>query len=77
LSRSTHEWQVSGKQSKPHFGSTRPTAVARDRRLLGELKVITADLVRPAVEKIRAHLGLEPQPPPNSPTRELVPHHAG
>ena len=27
MSRSTHEWQVSGKQSKPHFGSTRPVQV--------------------------------------------------
>jgi hypothetical protein len=43
----------------------------------GELKIIAAILERPVIEKILKHLGLEPQPPPKTPTRELVPHHAG
>jgi hypothetical protein len=29
----------------------------------GELKIIAAILERPAIEKIRAHLGIDPQPP--------------
>ena len=30
----------------------------------GELKIIAAILERPAIEKVLAHLGLDPQPPP-------------
>ena len=41
----------------------------------GELKTIAASLERAVIEKILKHLGLEPQP--KTPTRELVPHHAG
>jgi len=43
----------------------------------GELKIVAASLERAVIEKILKHLGLEPQPPPKTPTRELVPHHAG
>ena len=32
---------------------------------------------RPVIEKILAHLGLVPQPPPRSPARESGRHHAG
>ena len=32
---------------------------------------------RPVLEKILAHLGLDPQPPPRSPVREPGRHHAG
>lgn len=40
----------------------------------GELKIIAAILERPVIEKILAHLGLEPQPPPKAPAREPGPH---
>jgi hypothetical protein len=57
----------------------------------GELKIITANLERPAIEKILTHLGASadldspedcpsqgaPQPPPKTPARELVPNYAG
>jgi len=43
----------------------------------GELEIIAAILERPVIEKILAHLGLEPQPPPRAPARELLPHAAG
>jgi len=76
LSWSSYEWQVSGEESEPHFGSTRPPPVAGDRRLAGGLKIIAAILERPVIEKILTHLGLEPPPLPKTPTRELVLHHA-
>ena len=37
----------------------------------GELKIIAAILERPVIEKILAHLGLDPQPPPRARAREL------
>ena len=40
----------------------------------GELRIIAAILERSVVEKILAHLGLEPQPPPKAAAREPVPH---
>ena len=43
----------------------------------GELKIIAAILESPVIEKILAHLGVQPQPPSGVPARELVPHHAG
>jgi hypothetical protein len=42
----------------------------------GELKIIAAILERPVIEKILAHLGLDPQPPPKSRAREAGPHFA-
>jgi len=36
----------------------------------GEFKIIAAILERPVIEKILAHLGLEPQPPPKGRARE-------
>ena len=42
-----------------------------------ELKILAASLERAVIEKILKHLGLEPQPQAKTPTRELVPHHAG
>ena len=33
----------------------------------GELKIVAAILERPVIEKILAHLGLDPQPPPRGP----------
>jgi hypothetical protein len=36
----------------------------------GELKIIAAILERPVIEKILAHLGLDPQPPPRGRVRE-------
>ncbi|MCL4696393.1 MAG: transposase, partial [Burkholderiaceae bacterium] len=36
----------------------------------GELKIIAAILERPVIEKILAHLGLDPQPPPRGRARE-------
>lgn len=42
-----------------------------------ELKIITAILERPVIEKLLEHLGLEPQPPPKAPAPEPVPHRAG
>ncbi|MFM9999387.1 MAG: transposase [Burkholderiaceae bacterium] len=36
----------------------------------GELKIIAAILERPVIEKILAHLGLDPQPPPKGRVRE-------
>jgi hypothetical protein len=40
-----------------------------------ELRIFAAILERAVIEKILKHLGLGPQP--KTPTRELVPHHAG
>jgi len=40
----------------------------------GELKIIAAILERPVIEKILTHLGLDPQPPPRGPTREIGQH---
>ena len=39
----------------------------------GELKVITAILERPAIEKILTHLGLEARAPPRAPARGQMP----
>jgi hypothetical protein len=36
----------------------------------GELKIIAAILERPVIEKILAHLGLDPQPPPRGRVRK-------
>jgi hypothetical protein len=36
----------------------------------GDLKIITAILDRPVIEKILTHLGLDPQPPPRGRARE-------
>ena len=36
----------------------------------GELRIIAAILERPVIEKILAHLGLDPQPPPKGRVRE-------
>ncbi len=36
----------------------------------GELKIIAAILERPVIEKILAHLGLDPHPPPKGRARE-------
>jgi hypothetical protein len=38
----------------------------------GELKIIAAILERAVIEKSLMHRGLEPQPPPRSPSREPV-----
>ena len=44
----------------------------------GELKIIAAILERPVIEKILAHLGLDPPPPPpKGRAREAGPHVAG
>lgn len=43
----------------------------------GERKIIAVILERPVIEKILAHLGLQPQPPPRAPAREPGLHHAG
>lgn len=37
-----------------------------------ELKIITAILERPVIEKILTHLGQDPQPPPRGRAREVV-----
>ena len=42
----------------------------------GELKIIAAILERPVIEKILAHLGLDPQPPPKGRAREPGLHFA-
>jgi hypothetical protein len=42
----------------------------------GELKIIAAILERPVIEKILAHLGLDPQPPPKGRVREAGLHFA-
>ena len=42
----------------------------------GELKIIAAILERPVIEKILAHLGLDPQPPPKGRARKAGPHFA-
>jgi hypothetical protein len=42
----------------------------------GELKIIAAVLERPVIEKILAHLGLDPQPPPKGRVREAGLHYA-
>ena len=42
----------------------------------GELKIIAAILERAVIEKILAHLGLDPQPPPNGRAREPGLHFA-
>jgi len=39
----------------------------------GELKIIAAILERTVIEKILAHLGLDPQPPPRGRAREAGP----
>ena len=36
----------------------------------GELRIIAGILERPVIEKIHSHLGLDPQPPPESRARE-------
>jgi hypothetical protein len=36
----------------------------------GELKIIAAILERPVIERILAHLGLDPQPPPRGRARD-------
>lgn len=36
----------------------------------GELKIISAILERPVIDKILTHLGLDPQPPPKGGARE-------
>jgi len=36
----------------------------------GELKIIAGILERPVIEKILAHLGLDPQPPPRGRAQE-------
>lgn len=41
-----------------------------------KLKIIAALLERPVIEKILAHLGLDPQPPPRGRAREAGPHFA-
>jgi len=41
-----------------------------------ELKIIAAILERPVIEKILAHLGLDPQPPPKGRAREVGLHFA-
>ena len=41
---------------------------ARPNCRAGELKIIAAILERPVIEKIRDHLGLDPQPPPRGPS---------
>jgi hypothetical protein len=40
----------------------------------GELKVITAIVDRPVIEKILTQLGLDPQPPPRGRVREIGQH---
>jgi hypothetical protein len=40
----------------------------------GELKIIAAILERPVIEKILAHLGLDPQSPPKGRVREAGLH---
>jgi hypothetical protein len=42
----------------------------------GELKIIAAILERPVIEKILAHLGLDPQPPPKGRVSEAGLHFA-
>ena len=42
----------------------------------GELKIIAAILERPVIQKILAHLGLDPQPPPKGRAREAGPRFA-
>jgi hypothetical protein len=42
----------------------------------GELKIIAAVLERPVTQKIVAHLGLDPQPPPKGRVREAGLHFA-
>ena len=42
----------------------------------GELRIIAAILERPVIEKILAHLGLDPQPPPKGRARDAGPHFA-
>jgi hypothetical protein len=42
----------------------------------GELKIIAAILERLVIEKILAHLGLDPQPPPKGRAREAGLHFA-
>ena len=41
-----------------------------------QLKIIAAILERPVIEKILAHLGLDPQPPPKGRAREPELHFA-
>lgn len=43
----------------------------------GELEIIAAILVQPMIEKVLTHLGLDPQPPPQAPTRGPGSQHAG
>jgi hypothetical protein len=38
----------------------------------GELKSIATIVVRPVIERILIHLGLDPQPPPRGRAREVV-----
>ncbi len=54
----------------------RPVALAHGQRLQGQLKFIAAILERPVIEKILAHLGLDPQPPPKGRVREAGLHFA-
>ena len=53
-----------------------PVALAHGRRLQGEFKIIAAILERPLIQKILAHLGLDPQPPPKGRAREAGLHFA-
>ncbi len=43
----------------------------------GDLGIIAAIMQRPVIDKILAHLGLDPQPPPRAPARGPGLHHAG
>ena len=49
------------RQHRPNCGS-------------GELRIIAATLERQVIEKIRTHLGLDPQPPPKGRAHEPAPH---
>ncbi len=48
---------------------SRPSAVARDRQLSGELKIIGSILEAPVIDKILRHLGLQARAPPRAPAR--------
>jgi hypothetical protein len=54
----------------------RPRAIGHSRRLQGELQMIAAMLERAVIQKILAHLGLDPQPPPKGRVREAGLHFA-
>jgi len=63
--------EIDGPSSQP-----RPVAITHGRRFRGELKIIAAILERPVIEKILAHLELDPQPPPKGRVREAGLHFA-